>query len=150
MTHVESLIPHRPPFLFVDDIVEWADDKIVCRRVVRGDEPQFAGHYPGNPIMPGVLLCEAVFQAAACFMAKRAEVAGGNNGHLTPILARIGEARFRQRIVPGDELLIEASFKETVANFHFMRGRILKGGKVALTVEFALALVDEQTGTAAS
>lgn len=65
---VKSVIPHREPFLFVDRIIEQAEGRIVTEREVRADEPQFAGHYPGSPLMPGVLLCEACFQTGAMLL----------------------------------------------------------------------------------
>ena len=75
MSHVTDLIPHRPPFLFVDEIVSESADGLVARRAFRAEEDFYKGHYPGAPITPGVLLCEAVFQAAACYMALKARAA---------------------------------------------------------------------------
>ncbi len=70
MESIEQLIPHRPPFLFVDEIIAEGPDTLTTRRRVRPDEDFFKGHYPGNPIMPGVLICESVFQSGcACFAA---------------------------------------------------------------------------------
>jgi len=65
---VKATIPHREPFLFVDEILERAEGRIVTQRLVRADEPHFAGHYPGSPLMPGVLLCEACFQTGAMLL----------------------------------------------------------------------------------
>lgn len=136
-------IPHRPPFLFIDEIVEVTELSARCRRRIDPREGHFAGHYPGNPIMPGVLLCEAVFQTAAVYMVRRQERAGdAMAARKTPVLARIGDARFKRMVVPGDTVEIEATYTEAVGQFHFMKGRILKEGKVALTVAFALALVE--------
>ncbi|MCD8483077.1 MAG: hypothetical protein LR015_10690 [Verrucomicrobia bacterium] len=90
-------IPHRPPFLFIDEMVTITETGGTGRRIVRAEEPHFAGHYPGNPIMPGVLLCEAVFQTAAVFMsAKLQRESGGSLSNRTPILARIGDARLKK------------------------------------------------------
>ncbi len=138
-----ATIPHRPPFLFVDKVLEVTADGAVAEREIRADEPQFEGHYPGNPIMPGVLLCEATFQVGAIYLVEKMRQEGGSAEGLTPILARIGDARFKQMIKPGDTIRIEVSFKETLSRFHFMKGKILKDGKPALTIEFALALIDE-------
>ena len=120
------------------------DTRIVGLRTFRADEPFYAGHYPGNPITPGVLLCEACFQTGAVFLVKRMESAGQGAEGLTPVLSRIGEARFKQMVRPGDTIRIEVEYKETVSIFHFLRAKILKEGKVAMTIEFALALVDEK------
>lgn len=143
MDEILKTIPHRPPFLFIDDIVEVHANGATCRRTIRAEEPQFEGHYPGNPIMPGVLLCEACFQAGAVYLAKQIEKEGRSLNDVTPVLSRIGEARFKQMVKPGDEITVEVTMKETVSKFHFMRGKVLKEGKPALTIEFALAMIEE-------
>jgi 3-hydroxyacyl-[acyl-carrier-protein] dehydratase len=142
MEEIYQTIPHRPPFLFIDKIIEVTDEGAVAERTMRADEPHFAGHYPGNPLMPGVLLCEAVFQTAAVYMMKRFFSDAEAHATKTPILARIKEAKFKQMVRPGDTVRIETTFKETLSQFHFMRGRVLLNGKAAMTVEFALALLD--------
>lgn len=142
MEDIYRIIPHRPPFLFIDRILEVRDDGAVAERTIRGEEPHFEGHYPGNPLMPGVLLCEAVFQTAAVYMMKRFSTEIGSDGAKTPVLARIQEAKFKQMVRPGDTIRIETTFNETLSKFHFMRGKVLVDGKLALTVGFALALLD--------
>lgn len=92
--------------------------------------------------MPGVLLCEACFQTGAIFLGKQIEKEGKSLNDVTPVLSRIGEARFKQMVKPGDEITIEVTMKETVARFFFMKGKILKEGKPAMTIEFALAMVE--------
>jgi 3-hydroxyacyl-[acyl-carrier-protein] dehydratase len=143
MDEILKTIPHRPPFLFLDEIVEIREDGATCKRTIRMEEPQFEGHYPGNPIMPGVLLCEACFQAGAIFLAKQIEKEGRSLNDVTPVLSRIGEAKFKQMVKPGDEITIDVRMKETVSKFHFMKGKVLKEGKPALTIEFALAMLEE-------
>ncbi|HSH08749.1 MAG TPA: 3-hydroxyacyl-ACP dehydratase FabZ [Oceanipulchritudo sp.] len=139
MEEIYQTIPHREPFLFIDRIVEIREDGAVAEREIRGDEPHFQGHYPGNPIMPGVLLCESVFQTAAIYMAKHF---AGDGGQKTPILTRIQSAKFKQIVRPGDLIRIEATYVESLGRFHFMKGKVLVGGKMALTVEFGLAMID--------
>jgi len=77
---VTALIPHRPPFLFVDRILSADTDSLVTERTWRAEEDFYRGHYPEAPITPGVLLCEAVFQTGALYMAKKAEAEGGPVG----------------------------------------------------------------------
>lgn len=140
---VLATIPHRPPFLFLDRILEVTQNGAVAERVIRADEPHFAGHYPGNPIMPGVLLCEACFQCAAVYMVERFRKAEATvTEEWTPVLARIGDAKFKQMVKPGDCLRIEVEYKENLSRFHFMRGKILKNGRIAMTVEFGLAMLE--------
>lgn len=138
---IKALIPHREPFLFLDSISEIDDDHVVALRTIKGDEPQFQGHYPGNPIMPGVLLCEATFQAAAVFLTHRKGVDA--LGPTTPVLARIQDARFKKMVKPGDQIEITVKYNETIGQFHFLEGVIRKDGKVATTIKFALAMVKE-------
>jgi 3-hydroxyacyl-[acyl-carrier-protein] dehydratase len=142
MDDIYQTIPHRPPFLFIDRIIEVRVDGAVAERTVRAEEPHFAGHYPGNPLMPGVLLCEAVFQTAAVYLVRTLCAQGSDCHGKTPVLARILEAKFKQMVRPGDVMLIEVTFRETLSKFHFMRGKVTVNGKLATTVDFALALLD--------
>ena len=137
---VTDLIPHRPPFLFLDDIVEHSDTALTARRVWRADEDFYKGHYPNAPITPGVLLCESVFQAGAAFMSLQARAANATAGEGVPLLAKISDVRFRNPVFPGDEVLISVEKKETMGGFTMMKGSIKKAdGTRILTVDFAVA-----------
>lgn len=140
MSAVTDFIPHRPPFLFVDAIVAESAEGLTARRTWRAEEDFYKGHYPGAPITPGVLLCEAVFQTGALFMAKQALAAGAKPGEGVPLLAKISDVRFRNPVYPGDEILIEVKKKEAMGGFTMMAGAIKKAdGTRVLTVEFAVA-----------
>ena len=140
MSEVTDLIPHRPPFLFVDGIVSETAESLVAKRVWRADEDFYKGHYPNAPITPGVLLCEAVFQTGALYMAKQARAGAGSTSEGVPLLAKISDVRFRSPVYPGDEILIEMKRKEVVAGFTMMNGAIKKAdGTRVLTVDFAVA-----------
>jgi 3-hydroxyacyl-[acyl-carrier-protein] dehydratase len=136
---VLQLIPHRPPFLFVDEIVAESADGLTARRTFRADEDFYQGHYPGAPITPGVLLCEAVFQTGALYMAKQAAAAGAQPGDGVPLLAKITDVRFRSPVYPGDTILIEVKKKEALGGFTMMSGTIKSGDKRVLNLEFAVA-----------
>jgi 3-hydroxyacyl-[acyl-carrier-protein] dehydratase len=140
MSSVTDLIPHRPPFLFVDSIVSDGPDGLVAQRTWRADENFYRGHYPNAPITPGVLLCESVFQTGALFMAKQALAAGAKPGEGVPLLAKISDVRFRNPVYPGDITLIEVKKKEAMGGFTMMSGAVRKAdGTRVLTVDFAVA-----------
>ena len=138
-----AVIPHRPPFLFVDEVLELDAEHALCARTFRAEEPFYAGHYPGNPITPGVLLCEAVFQAGAIFLTRRMESQGISPEGKTPVLCRIEEAKFKGMVLPGDRVTIDVRPTETLQQFHFMTGTVRKEGRAVLTLRYALALVEK-------
>jgi len=140
MIAVTDLIPHRPPFLFVDEIVSRGPGTLVARRVWRAEEDFYRGHYPGAPITPGVLLCEAVFQTAACHMALKAREAGAAPGEGLPLIAKISEVRFRHPVYPGDRVLLEVKEKDALGGFTMLAGSIRReDGVRILSLEFAVA-----------
>ena len=140
MNSITDLIPHRPPFLFVDTIVAETADGLTAQRAWRADEDFYKGHYPGAPITPGVLLCEAVFQTGALFLARQAQAAGAAPGAGVPLLAKISDVRFRNPVYPGDTILIDVKKKEEMGGFTMMSGAIKKAdGTRVLTVDFAVA-----------
>lgn len=140
MSQVTDLIPHRPPFLFVDEIVSSAADHLIAKRTWRAEEDFYRGHYPGAPITPGVLLCEAVFQTAACHMALKAKAAGAKPGEGVPLIAKISDVRFRSPVYPGDTITLEVKEKDAMGGFTMLSGSIKKAdGTRVLNVEFAVA-----------
>jgi 3-hydroxyacyl-[acyl-carrier-protein] dehydratase len=134
---VLQLIPHRPPFLFVDEIIAETADGLTATRTFHADEDFYQGHYPGAPITPGVLLCEAVFQTGALYMARTMTGQGSRAG--VPLLAKITDVRFRNPVYPGETIVIEVRKKEVLGGFTMMSGSIKSGEKRVLTVEFAVA-----------
>ena len=140
MSSVTDLIPHRPPFLFVDEIVSQAADGLVARTTWRPEQDFYRGHYPGAPITPGVLLCEAVFQTAACFMALKAQAAGAKPGEGVPLIAKIGDVRFRTPVYPGDTVTIEVKQKDAMGGFTMMSGAMKKAdGTRVMNLDFSVA-----------
>ena len=117
---IEAIIPHREPFLFLDEVVELEPGvRVVARKRVRPDEWFFPGHFPGRPIMPGVIMVEALAQAGAVAVLSLAE----NRGKLA-LFAGIDDVRFKRIVEPGDELTLECSLEVA-------RGPIGKGRAVA-------------------
>ena len=147
MIPVTELIPHRPPFLFVDEIVNHSPESLLARRTWRAEEDFYRGHYPGAPITPGVLLCEAVFQAAACFMALKARAAGGKPGEGVPLIAKINDVRFRNPVYPGDVVMIEVKQTDALGGFTMMSGSMKKAdGTRLMNLEFSVAWKTPQAG----
>jgi 3-hydroxyacyl-[acyl-carrier-protein] dehydratase len=140
MSLVTDLIPHRPPFLFVDSVVSENAEGLVAQRTWRAEEDFYRGHYPNAPITPGVLLCESVFQTGAVYLAKQALAAGAKPGEGVPLLAKISDVRFRNPVYPGDTTFIEVKKKEAMGGFTMMSGNIKKAdGTRVMTVEFSVA-----------
>ena len=144
MEEIYRRIPHRSPFLFVDRIIEINPDDATCELHVREDLDLFKGHYPDNPIFPGVLSCEAVFQTGAIFLSEKIGQEVLNSSTVTPVLSRIRDARFKRMIKPGDTIQIKVILHEQIGKFYNLRGEIRLEGKVVTTVSFALALVEEK------
>jgi len=139
MDEVLRAIPHRPPFLFVDQVVEMTDKKIKAVRKMDPEEAYFKGHYPGYPIMPGVLVCEAIFQTGAILLSRIMTDVGEG----VPVLGRINNAKFKQMVKPGDTLELEAELVERMGTAYFLKGRASVRGKTAVTVEYAVTLAKE-------
>lgn len=128
---VRTVLPHRFPFLFVDALVSQDGDDFECVKNVTHNEPFFSGHFPQEPVMPGVLIVEALAQAAGVALAAREGGAPGGIGYL----AGIESARFRRKVVPGDVLRL--------------RGRIVLFRRGLCKVE-ATALVGEEVAAEAT
>ena len=140
MNSVTDLIPHRPPFLFVDEIVAHEGTGLVAKRTWRAEEDFYQGHYPGTPITPGVLLCESIFQTAACYMALKARAAGAQPSEGLPLIAKISDVRFRNPIYPGETVLLEVKEKDALGGFTMLCGQIKKlDGTRVLNLDFSVA-----------
>ncbi len=135
---IKEKIPHREPFLWLDRICEQGKNSIRAEKYISPELDIFKGHYPDYPLMPGVILCEAVFQAGALLIAGSF---GDENGRESvqgvPVLARIQGARFKREVRPGDTIIIEAEIIEKVGPAWFMKGAVRVGGKLAVQVEFS-------------
>jgi len=136
---ITDRIPHRPPFLWIDRVCELTDTSIQAEKTIASDLDIFQGHYPDYPLMPGVLLCEAIFQAGALLIG---ELVGKEGETLAgvPVLTRIQGAKFKREVRPGETISIEAQLKEKVGPAWFLKGTVRVQGKVAVQVSFSCAL----------
>lgn len=131
-------IPQRDPFLFIENIVDRTENQITTSKLLSGNEDFFKGHFPGRPVFPGVLMCEAVFQTGALLMALKGQGAGNTK---TAVVSRIQNTKFKNIARPGDHLHITVDFVEMLANAAFMKGKVTADGKTIMTIEFAATLV---------
>ena len=137
-----AAIPHRAPFLFVDEILTWTDEEIVCAYRFKEDEFFFAGHYPNSPIVPGVVLCESAMQAGAVYMTRFFSEADGESGKV-PVVGRMNDVKFRQLVRPGDRVEQRVSLKEKIAGVYMLRAKVTCEGKTVVTFDFAVTTTDQ-------
>ena len=133
-----SLLPHRPPFLFVDELVAFEPGRSAHGRWhLTGEEWFFAGHFPGRPTLPGVLMCEAIAQVGALAVLADDRFAGK-----LPLFGGLDGARFRRQVSPGDVLDLEVELGRMSARAGKGSGRALVGGEVACECELLFVVVD--------
>ena len=134
---IETIIPHREPFLLLDEVVVLEPGvRVVARKLVRDDEWYLAGHFPGRPIMPGVLMVEALAQAGAVAVLSEPE----NQGKLA-LFAGIDDLRFKRIVVPGDELELTCELEKVRGPIGRGRATATVAGELAVrgTLTFAVA-----------
>jgi 3-hydroxyacyl-[acyl-carrier-protein] dehydratase len=137
---IKRAIPHREPFLLVDEIVEQSDTGIICRKRFAGDEFWYRGHYPEFPLTPGVLLCEAAMQAGAVLLSKFASEGQGG----VPVVTRMNNVKFKQMVRPGDTVDLEVELVERMADAFFMDAKVTVDNKIAVTFDFACKMTQAQ------
>jgi 3-hydroxyacyl-[acyl-carrier-protein] dehydratase len=135
---IQAILPHRYPFLLVDRILELREDGAVGLKNVTMNEPFFQGHFPGRPIMPGVLLVEALAQVGAVALLSRPE----NRGKLA-LFAGLDRVRFKRPVRPGDTLRLEVTLERMRGPIGRGRGTATVEGQVAVQGEFLFALVED-------
>jgi 3-hydroxyacyl-[acyl-carrier-protein] dehydratase len=135
---ITDILPHRYPMLMVDRIVEITDDSIVGIKNVTINEPQFTGHFPGFPVMPGVLIVEAMAQAAGILVAKLAPHTRGR----IMFLASVEDAKFRKPVVPGDQLRLEMKLLRLKTSIAKMQGVATVDGQVVAEATLMCKLTD--------
>lgn len=144
LAEIHAAIPHREPFLLVDEVVEQSDRRIVCRKHFTGQEYFFAGHYPGFPLVPGVLLCEAAMQAGAILLSRLLAGAKSTGAEKLPVATRMNDVKFKQMVRPGDTIEIEVDLVERLSEAFYLKAKVTSSGKTAVRFEFACTLADRR------
>ena len=143
MAHILAILPHRPPFLFVDRVVRFeAGRRIVTERDIKAEEPHFAGHFPGQPIMPGVLITDALAQTCGLLLGLSFLTAAGQGGNERPGLFLLGAAnmKFPGTARPGETLRMRARTAGGTRNLHSYAVDAMVGRTVVAEGALTLAL----------
>lgn len=131
-----EILPHRHPFLLIDTVEELESGvRAVAKKAVSFNEPYFAGHFPGNPVMPGVLIIEALAQTGAVAILSQPEWKGK-----TAYFAGINHARFKQKVVPGDVLTLETEIIKVKGPIGIGKATAYVDGKTVCIAELTFAI----------
>jgi len=142
VTDIQNLLPHRYPFLLVDRVVELKPgEKLVAFKNVTANEHFFSGHFPGHPVMPGVLILEALAQAIALLGYKTANARPET--HVTYLMS-IDGAKFRKPVVPGDRLVLEVTVMRHKGMLFKAKGEAKVDGQVAAEAEFLATIAERK------
>jgi 3-hydroxyacyl-[acyl-carrier-protein] dehydratase len=140
INEIRGILPHRYPFLLVDRIVEMEAERVVGIKCITANEPQFTGHFPDFPVMPGVLIVEAMAQTAGILVLHDMP----DRANKLVLLVAIENARFRRPVVPGDTLRMEMKILKRKASVAKMAGVATVDGVVVAEVEVMCKLADKE------
>lgn len=136
---LKQILPHREPMLLLDEAELKEDNLAVGKYTVKGDEWFLQGHFPGMPIVPGVVQCEMLAQTCCMLLAEQVK------GKL-PLFAGLDRVRFKNKVLPGDTLVMECSLTRSRPPFYFAKGRGSVDGKPVVSAELSFALVSKDKG----
>lgn len=140
---ITDIIPHRPPMLLLDAVIEQTADQIRCRKTFRADEPCCTGYTPASPTVPAMFLCEAALQAGALLLAQEPHAE-----NQVPVVTRLNQVAFGRSVRPGETVELSAVITERLAGAYFLRGVVTCQEQAAVTLEFSVALAPRAEGNA--
>jgi beta-hydroxyacyl-ACP dehydratase FabZ len=143
ITAIQAALPHRYPFLLVDRVDDLGPDRIVARKMVSANEPFFEGHFPGHPVMPGVLIVEALAQAGALLAGPQV---GFDPGRQAIYFMAIDKVKFRKPVFPGDALILEVIPLRKGESVWKMRGEAKVDDAVVAEAEFVAVIKNIAAG----
>jgi len=143
LEQIHAAIPHRGPMLLIDEILDQNEDSIVCSKTFHADEFFLDGHYPGHPIVPGVILCEVGFQAGAVLLAAVIQASEhGDTQTKVPVATRLNNVKFKHMVRPGDTIKAEVTLTEQIRNAFFLQAKISCNDKLTTRFDFACAVAE--------
>lgn len=131
---LKEILPHREPMLLVDEASLVEENKAIGKYTVKGDEWFLNGHFPGNPVVPGVIQCEMMAQTCCVLLG---EIIKGK----TPYLTGINNIKLKNKVIPGETLEIECSITKSKAPFYFAHSKGTVNGKLCVSGDFSFALI---------
>lgn len=134
---IKKILPHRDNMLLIDE-VELKDDTAYGQKTIRGDEFFLNGHFPGNPVVPGVILCEILAQSTCVLLQSKM------SGDITPYFTGLDKVRFKKVVHPGDVFKTECTVTRSKGVFYWATGKGYVNGELSVAAEFSFALIKKQ------
>jgi len=141
---IQRRLPHRDPFLWLDEVVEIGEKTLRARKYLDPALDVFAGHYPQFPVLPGVLQCEMVMQAGAVLVSETSTMPEG----MVPVATRMNNVKFKRLVRPGETVDIEVELTDKVSKAFFLTGKVSVEGQLATRLDFAFSVADPEAAGA--